>query len=65
MNFERISCSVGPISKGMGRSKVREILGEFNEFNKSSLAKNTTDNFFNHRAHVYYSEKILLKASNL
>ncbi|MCC4611744.1 hypothetical protein LL963_06490 [Xanthomonas campestris pv. esculenti] len=61
MNFERLSCGVGPISKGMDRSKVREILGEFNEFNKNSFAKNTTDNFFNHRAHVYYSEKNIVE----
>ncbi|QOY21603.1 hypothetical protein FYK61_09320 [Xanthomonas citri] len=56
MIFERLNFGVGPILKGMGRSKVREILGDFDEFSKNSFAKNTTDNFSKHRVHVFYSE---------
>jgi len=54
MNFERLSFGVGPILKGMGRSKVREILGDFDEFSKNSFARNTADNFYKHRVHVFY-----------
>lgn len=46
--------SVGNISFGMERSKVREILGDYKEFKKSKLSINTTDDF--NICHVYYDK---------
>ncbi|MBB3761316.1 hypothetical protein [Xanthomonas arboricola] len=63
MNFEKSSFGVGPILKGMARSKVREILGDFDEFSKNSFAKNTTDNFSKHRVHVFYSESDIVEGA--
>ncbi|EGD07490.1 hypothetical protein LN475_11345 [Xanthomonas vesicatoria] len=63
MNFEKISFGVGPILKGMARSKVREILGDFDEFSKNSFAKNTTDNFSKHKVHVFYSESYIVEGA--
>lgn len=48
----RLLESVGDITFGMERSKVREILGEHKEFKKSKFSKNTTDDFG--ICHVYY-----------
>ena len=44
--------SVGKVQFGMTRTEVRQILGEFREFRKSALSKNTTDAFA--FCHVYY-----------
>ncbi|MBV6838907.1 hypothetical protein KWH01_16940 [Xanthomonas campestris pv. merremiae] len=60
-DFERLNFGIGPILKGMGRSNVREILGDFDEFSKNSFAKNTADNFSGHRVHVFYSEYNIVK----
>lgn len=46
--------SVGDISFGMSRSKVREVLGEYREFKKSKFSSNTTDDFKS--CHVYYNK---------
>ena len=45
---------VGEVSFGMNRSEVRNIFGNASEFNKSSLSKNTTDDFG--FCHVFYND---------
>ena len=44
--------SVGKVEFGMPRTEVRQIFGEFSEFRKSELSKNTADAFS--FCHVYY-----------
>ena len=45
---------VGDVSFGMSRDEVRNIFGDASEFNKSSLSKNTTDDFG--FCHVFYKD---------
>ena len=45
---------VGDVSFGMSRDEVRNIFGDASEFNKSSLSKNTTDDFG--FCHVFYND---------
>ena len=45
---------VGDVSFGMTRDEVRNIFGDASEFNKSSLSKNTTDDFG--FCHVFYND---------
>ena len=47
---------VGPIRFGMTRSEARRLLGEYEEFRKSSDSKATTDAFDEVGLHVYYRE---------
>lgn len=44
--------SVGEVYFGMDRDEVRKILGDYTEFKKSRISKNTTDDFG--ICHVYY-----------
>jgi len=46
--------SVNGIKFGMKREEVRKLLGEYEEFKKSVLSTNTTDDFG--YCHVYYNK---------
>lgn len=54
MIFEYQTGKVGCVSAGMDRSEVRRLLGKFEEFRKSPDSINTTDDFADAAAHVYY-----------
>lgn len=60
MIFDYESGRVGCINAGMDRPLVRSILGECDEFRKSSSDTNTTDNFSKHGVHVFYDDDDLV-----
>ena len=57
MRFEFNGVWSWPFQCGMSRENVRRILGRFEEFRKEPQALNTTDNFPDHRLHVYYDDR--------
>lgn len=58
--------SVGPITFGMERAKVRACLGgPFRSFKKTFLSTNTLDSFDSHGVHVYYCDNDRVKGIEL
>lgn len=52
--------SIGTVNFGMQREEVREKFGDYSEFKKTKLSKNTTDDFG--FMHAYYDDNNILEA---
>lgn len=52
--------SIGTAEFGMVRDSIREIFGDYSEFRKNELSKNTTDDFG--FIHAYYDNDNMLEA---
>lgn len=61
MIFDCDKSVAGPLTSGMTRADVRRLLGACSEFRKASFSVNTSDDFEEVGAHVFYSEDDVIR----